>query len=250
MRTKELAAIEGDKTYVVKTNSAGTKNMMMCIYDASKVFLRYVELADNSMLTTLSGDAYIGCFGNVTLKYFQNNFGSLINTVDSFCPAIFEPYKADGRNLLLATNQRIANPYYRIMNYNMASPIIAGEKITVTLHGHCSTTYYGVYNSGGSIYLSLKKQSENTHTITDLWPIQRPSNAASNTYVNIYAIPQNNLESTIDDIKIEYGDTYTGYTPAQEDVLFGTKEGEYLGTLVWDKPYPSNNPSDYQWVMA
>lgn len=246
MRTKELAAIEGDKTYVVKTNSAGTKNMMMCIYDASKVFLRYVELADNSMLTTLSGDAYIGCFGNVTLNNFQNNFYAQINTVNSFCPAIFEPYKADGRNLLLATNQRIANPNYPTMIYKMAMPIIAGEKVTITLHGHCSTTYFSVYNSGGEVSLPLKVQGENTHAITNLWPIQSTYITANNR-VNIYAIPNNNLESTIDDIKIEYGDTYTGYTPAQEDVLFGTTEGEYMGTLVWDKPYPSNNPADYTW---
>ena len=52
---------------------------------------------------------------------------------------------------------------------------------------------------------------------------------------------------TYKNAKIEYGDTATPWTPAPEDCTFGTTEGEYMGTLVWDKPYPSNDPNDYTW---
>lgn len=48
-------------------------------------------------------------------------------------------------------------------------------------------------------------------------------------------------------LKLEVGSTATPWTPAPEDCTFGTTEGEYMGTLVWDKPYPSNDPKDYTW---
>jgi hypothetical protein len=48
--------------------------------------------------------------------------------------------------------------------------------------------------------------------------------------------------------KLEIGDTATPWSPAPEDGTLGTTQGKYLGTLVWDKPYPSNDPKDYVWA--
>lgn len=47
--------------------------------------------------------------------------------------------------------------------------------------------------------------------------------------------------------QLEYGNSASPWTPAPEDCTFGTTEGEYMGTLVWDNPYPSNDPNDYTW---
>ena len=51
----------------------------------------------------------------------------------------------------------------------------------------------------------------------------------------------------VKNIQLKRGDSETTWTPSPEDCTFGTTEGKYMGTLVWDKPYPSNNPRDYTW---
>lgn len=57
---------------------------------------------------------------------------------------------------------------------------------------------------------------------------------------------------TISNVKVETVDSLdsagTPWSPAPEDGIFGTTQGKYLGTLVWDKPYPSNDPKDYVWA--
>ena len=52
---------------------------------------------------------------------------------------------------------------------------------------------------------------------------------------------------TVSKAKLEIGDTATGWTPSPEDQQLGTTPGKYLGTLVWDKPYPSPDTADYTW---
>lgn len=47
--------------------------------------------------------------------------------------------------------------------------------------------------------------------------------------------------------KVEEGETATPWSPAPEDQQRGTTPGKYLGTLVWDKPYPSMDTSAYTW---
>ena len=52
---------------------------------------------------------------------------------------------------------------------------------------------------------------------------------------------------TVSKAKLEIGDTATDWTPSPEDQALGTMPGKYLGTLVWDKPYPSPDTADYTW---
>lgn len=57
---------------------------------------------------------------------------------------------------------------------------------------------------------------------------------------------------TISNVKVETVDsvdsTGTPWSPAPEDCIFGTTRGKYLGTLVWEKPSPSDDPKDYVWA--
>lgn len=55
---------------------------------------------------------------------------------------------------------------------------------------------------------------------------------------------------TVSKAKLEIGDTATDWTPSPEDQALGTTPGKYLGTLVWDKPYPSPDTADYTWSEA
>ncbi len=52
---------------------------------------------------------------------------------------------------------------------------------------------------------------------------------------------------TVSKAKLEIGGTATGWTPSPEDQQLGTTPGKYLGTLVWDRPYPSPDTADYTW---
>lgn len=52
---------------------------------------------------------------------------------------------------------------------------------------------------------------------------------------------------TVSKAKLEIGDTATDWSPSPEDRQLGTMPGKYLGTLVWDKPYPSPDTADYTW---
>ena len=52
---------------------------------------------------------------------------------------------------------------------------------------------------------------------------------------------------TVSKAKLEIGDTATDWTPSPEDQALGTTPGKLLGTLVWDKPYPSMDTADYTW---
>ena len=52
---------------------------------------------------------------------------------------------------------------------------------------------------------------------------------------------------TVSKAKLEIGDTATDWTPSPEDQAIGTTPGKYLGTLVWDRPYPSMDTSAYTW---
>lgn len=55
------------------------------------------------------------------------------------------------------------------------------------------------------------------------------------------------LSVYLKDFMLTMGDEYYDYTPAPEDQAPGTTPGKYLGTLVWDKPYPSPDTADYTW---
>ena len=55
------------------------------------------------------------------------------------------------------------------------------------------------------------------------------------------------LSVYLKDFMLTMGDEYYDYAPSPEDQQFGTTPGKYLGTLVWDKPYPSPDTADYTW---
>lgn len=54
----------------------------------------------------------------------------------------------------------------------------------------------------------------------------------------------------LSNLMVTKGDKQYPYAPAPEDQLPGTTPGKYMGTLVWDKPYPSLNPADYTWKLT
>ena len=64
--------------------------------------------------------------------------------------------------------------------------------------------------------------------------------APSNVDVNYY----------ITNIKVEYGTSATDYSECPDDQSTYQVTGKYMGTLVWDNDYPSENFDDYTWVKV
>ena len=54
-------------------------------------------------------------------------------------------------------------------------------------------------------------------------------------------------ELYVRNFQLTKGDKPCPYIPSPEDQHLGTTPGKYLGTLVWDKPYPSPDTADYTW---
>lgn len=54
-------------------------------------------------------------------------------------------------------------------------------------------------------------------------------------------------ELYVRNFQLTKGDKPCPYVPSPEDRQLGTMPGKYLGTLVWDKPYPSMDTSAYTW---
>lgn len=62
-----------------------------------------------------------------------------------------------------------------------------------------------------------------------------------------YTFAEPNSFVKITNLMVTRGSEVYGWRPAPEDRQFGLTPGKYLGTLVWDKPYPSMDTSAYTW---
>lgn len=188
--------------------------------------------------------------GSVATAFTETNIVNIENA---------EKNSLAGRNLLNNTfKYTLENPY--IIANATSSPISFYTNMVCRLL--LSNVYKLTFKTDGIITSSSMPKEKGVRTFliarnengTDNWslPYYKISDTLGSQYINsgLYTLRFDNMGSTpikIWDIKLEVGDTATPWTPAPEDCTFGTTEGEYMGTLVWDKPYPSNNPADYTW---
>lgn len=127
-------------------------------------------------------------------------------------------------NILDNSNWQIASTSYNIARYPLNSAPNAGDEVTVQLKGELGEdkTTFLLYNSGGYIRLkNFDKQSFNDagiYTGTFNWVITNGSSTANNTQLYVYAYPSSGTsESTIEWIKLEYGDKATVWCPSSTD---------------------------------
>ena len=66
-----------------------------------------------------------------------------------------------------------------------------------------------------------------------------------------FALEGNDAEYYLTNIKVEYGNTATGWSPSPDDeATISSRNGIYMGTLVWENNYPSPVFDDYTWVKV
>lgn len=125
-------------------------------------------------------------------------------------------------------------------------PSILGKQITLSF-------YARKMNSVATILQAWQYSNSSSikrHTITTEWQrfeqtftaLATKSNIAFRTTVQTGRVIQ------LAGVKIELGDTATPWSPSASEQQFGTAEGAWLGTLVWEHPYPSTNFGDYTWT--
>ena len=105
---------------------------------------------------------------------------------------------------------------------------------------HYEYVSYDGIKTGNSLYLTYTKEWKR-HTFV-LHFLKDAPNAA-------FSVEKDANDNTlfVCGFKVEEGETATPWSPAPEDQQRGTTPGKYLGTLVWDKPYPSMDTSAYTW---
>lgn len=152
-----------------------------------------------------------------TLNATANGLSSSITQVSTDLSNL----EIGGRNLLLGSNPKITSNVYRIAPFTLTEQIEEGAKVTISLKGQLGAgkQYFGIYNSGGTVMLGgltpATSNSKGIYTLTFNWRI----GGMSNTRIDVYTIANDVVvNSTIEWIKLEYGNKATDYTPAPEDM--------------------------------
>lgn len=133
-----------------------------------------------------------------------------------------------GRNYLLNSGISVTNADYPLISYKLSEKPIVGEMYTCTIWGKLGDGKKGfrAFNSGG--YVSLggdsKKLKEGLYQISFKWENDKYGHVADDSELTIYPYDGSvKVESTINKIKLEKGDTGTDWTPAPEDLISETQ---------------------------
>lgn len=120
-------------------------------------------------------------------------------------------------NLLRNSGRKITNNSYLIATYDITTELKEGETVTATIKGKLGTgkVAFALYNSGDSVEIStLKDVGNGIYQNTFSWRI----GVTKNKSLWIWTYQSNIVvDSTIEWIKIEKGDTPTDWCPASED---------------------------------
>lgn len=129
--------------------------------------------------------------------------------------------KIGGRNLLLNSNKKVSNSNYPISDYQLTEVIAEGTQMTISIKGSLGEgkTSFAIYNSGGAVQMialgSGTLGADGIYRNTFRWKID----GSSNSTIRVYPLSSTvtGVNSTIEWIKLEYGNKSTDWTPAPED---------------------------------
>ena len=128
-----------------------------------------------------------------------------------------------GRNLLKNSGIKITNNNYLIATYDITTELKEGETVTLTIKGQLGAgkNYFQLYNSGANVVLSeLENKGNGFYQKTFNWNVKTGVYTASNKKLYVFTIHNDVIvNSTIEWIKLERGNTPTDWTPAPEDLL-------------------------------
>lgn len=131
-----------------------------------------------------------------------------------------------GRNLLHNSRELIINNNYNLAVYYLTEELRDGEVVTLTIKGRLGAgkRAFAAYNNGDFLQLSLLLDKGNgIYQSTFNWSKVVGSRVAGNKTLWIWTYDGSvSVDSTIEWIKLERGNTATDWTPAPEDFRIGT----------------------------
>ena len=164
---------------------------------------------------------------------------------------------ADGRNLMPESYKKFNRPE-EIFTIPYLQTCKQGQKIDLTVsfdyhipdnfeQGRIGIEFYFQLHGKDYYYGHWANKKGDGRTSKTLQILYGKNNAAG-VFNQLFDKAQQRInEAYITNIKIELGNNATPWTPAPEDQALGTTPGKFIGTLVWDKPYPSPKIEDYTW---
>lgn len=123
---------------------------------------------------------------------------------------------ATTRNLLL--DSRLRPTYtnkYNIARFHIVEKPIVGETYSITIKGELGSQkkHFGVYNSGGMVYLgNLTSAGDGLYTAEVKWKNDNGSTVVDDSFISIYAVP----DSVEQESKIEWATMVKGHVPLAE----------------------------------
>lgn len=133
-----------------------------------------------------------------------------------------DTWNVEGENLVLNSDKYKSSSNYWITWYEMSEKWVTGETYTVAIKGKLNPgqrfgLYRGWGNGEGKI---IEDKGELLHILTFECPAKAPSDDSNDKIVSIFSIDEPNAKhGYIEWIKIEKGDTFTGYSKAPQDEI-------------------------------
>lgn len=137
---------------------------------------------------------------------------------DKITSTVTSKINVGSRNLLLKSDTVYTNSLYEMATYQMVEKMKAGTKYTCTIWGNLASekTDFSISLNGSTQLGKLTKESEGLYSLT----FDGIQDSSESSLLYVYANPSYfQYTSTINKIKLSYGNVRTDWTPAVEEKL-------------------------------
>ena len=137
---------------------------------------------------------------------------------DKITSTVTSKINVGSRNLLLKSDTVYTNSLYEIATYQMVENMKSSTKYTCTIWGNLASekTDFSISLNGNIQLGQLKKESDGVYSLT----FDGIQDASDSSLIYVYANPSSYQNtSTINKIKLSYGNTRTDWSPAVEEKL-------------------------------
>lgn len=137
---------------------------------------------------------------------------------DKITSTVTSKINVGSRNLLLKSDTVYTNSLYEMATYQMVEKMKAGTKYTCTIWGNLASgkTDFSISLNGSTQLGKLTKESDGLYSLT----FDGIQDNSESSLLYVYANPSySQYTSTINKIKLSYGNVRTDWTPAVEEKL-------------------------------
>lgn len=242
----------------VTSNDTGTYLSLQCVgggrynFRFCRISLKETKYDFASENLALNGDfSSYSSDNNGTVAGFSKSADSLVLTqfekhdIDGIGTALRIAFTASGQNINLNLNNDL-----QTNALITASHPLQLSNVVRTVSKPLTLSFWARHTGTGTKTFRVWQYSNSQvdHVLTSEWQRYEQSFIGTASIQNIVFSSLSSMTVEITGIKLEIGDKATEWSPEAWKQQFGTAEGAWLGTLVWEHPYPSNNFSDYTWT--